>query len=172
MPTTTHANLTQAGLADSTGFLDVQPDTLRHKKYDNIFGLGDVNNVPTTKTFYGGINQMHVVRKNILRRLNGLPLSEKYNGFAKATLPVNSHAIANVQHEYGGNGLSFSTDSLSTSLNWKLYSLRGKHNHENVLKFKGNDKHVYTLNKFLGKEEGVIVNSQAPSSLQPEKKTA
>ena len=49
MPTTTHPVLSEAGLADSTGYLDVSPTTLQHKKYDNIFGLGDVINAPTTK---------------------------------------------------------------------------------------------------------------------------
>lgn len=172
MPTTTHTNLSEAGLADSTGYLDVEPDTLRHRKYDNIFGLGDVLNVPTTKTFYGGVNQMHVVKKNLLRRLNGLPLSEKYDGYAKATLPLSTHSMAVVEHKYGGEGLNFSTDSFTTSLNWKLYSLKGKHNHENILKFKTNDQYVYKFNKIFGKEEGSVVTSQAPAELQPEKKSA
>lgn len=56
MPTRPHSFLTEAGLAGphSNGLLDVDIHTLRHKKYNSIFGLGDVNNVPTTKTFWGG----------------------------------------------------------------------------------------------------------------------
>jgi len=65
MPTTTHSLLADAGLADSTGYLDVNPETLQHIKYDNIFGIGDVNNVPTTKSFYGGLAQVAVVRHNV-----------------------------------------------------------------------------------------------------------
>jgi sulfide:quinone oxidoreductase len=45
--------------------LNVNKETLQHVKYDNIFGIGDVNNVATTKTFYGGLNQLAVVRNNI-----------------------------------------------------------------------------------------------------------
>ena len=55
MPYTYHSALSQAGLADSTGLLNVNPRNLQHVKYDNVFGLGDVTNVPTTKTFFGGL---------------------------------------------------------------------------------------------------------------------
>lgn len=75
MPYTYHSVLAEAGLADSTGLLNVNPRTLQHAKYENIFGLGDVTNVPTTKTFYGGVEQMNVVRNNVERRLKGLSLN-------------------------------------------------------------------------------------------------
>jgi sulfide:quinone oxidoreductase len=52
-------------LTDSTGYLDVDPFTLQHKTYDNIFGLGDVINAPTTKSFYGGLSQVAVLRNNV-----------------------------------------------------------------------------------------------------------
>lgn len=57
--------LSKAGLADQSGLLDVDAATLRHKKYSNIYGLGDVNNTQTTKTFWAGFNQLHVVRHNV-----------------------------------------------------------------------------------------------------------
>ncbi len=163
MPTTTHSSLAEAGLADSTGYLDVNAETLQHSKYDNIFGLGDVLNVPTTKTFYGGVKQMHVLRKNVLRRLNGLPLTEKYNGYAKTSLPLSPSSITNVEHEYDCNGLKFSTDSFSTGLNYKYYAMRGKHNHENVLKFKGMDKYKYMWQNWFGKEDWSVPAPAAQS---------
>jgi sulfide:quinone oxidoreductase len=102
MPTTTHSVLADAGLADSTGYLDVNPTTLQHKKYDNIFGLGDVINAPTTKSFYGGLGQVAVLRHNVERKLNGLSLNAQYDGYAKAALYTSPHSIANVEHKYGG----------------------------------------------------------------------
>ena len=172
MPATTHDNLASAGLTDSSGFLDVNPQTLQHVKYDNVFGLGDVNNVATTKTFYGGVDQMHVVRKNLLRKLHGLAPNANYDGHAKASLPASASELITLEHNYNGEGVKFSTDKASSWLNNKLYSMRGKHNHENVLKFKGNDKHIYKWNKWFGKEEGGVAKLSAPSQLQPEKKTA
>jgi len=107
MPTTTHESLATAGLADSTGFLDVNPQTLQHVKYDNIFGLGDVNNVATTKTFYGGISQMHVVRKNLIRKLNGLPTYTHYDGHAKVNFAASASEMVTIEHNYNGDGLKF-----------------------------------------------------------------
>lgn len=40
----------KASITDSAGFLDVNRHTLQHTKYDNIFGLGDCTNLPTSKT--------------------------------------------------------------------------------------------------------------------------
>lgn len=65
IPAKPHDNLIEAGLTTEDGFLDVDQKTLQHKKYKNIFGLGDVNSLPTTKTFFGGFSQIHVVRHNL-----------------------------------------------------------------------------------------------------------
>jgi sulfide:quinone oxidoreductase len=35
---------------------DVDHETLQHRKYPNVFGIGDVCNLPTTKTFWGGFH--------------------------------------------------------------------------------------------------------------------
>ncbi len=37
-------------LVDNAGFLDVDKETLQHKRYQNVFGIGDCTNVPTSKT--------------------------------------------------------------------------------------------------------------------------
>lgn len=37
-------------LADESGWLDVNKETLQHKNYPNVFGIGDCTNVPTAKT--------------------------------------------------------------------------------------------------------------------------
>jgi sulfide:quinone oxidoreductase len=171
MPTTTHPVLADAGLADSTGYLNVDPTTLQHKTYDNIFGLGDVNNVPTTKSFYGGLSQVAVLRHNIERKLNGLSLNAKYDGYAKVSLYTSPHSIANVEHKYGGEEVSFSTDGFASSLRHKLYSMTGKHNHENILKFKNWGPPNYKFKKSFTGGEGVPA-AAAPAELVPEKKTA
>lgn len=102
MPTTTHSLLSDAGLADSTGYLDVNPETLQHTQYNNIFGLGDVINAPTTKSFYGGLSQVAVVRHNVERKLNGLSMNARYDGHSKISLPNGPSALANVEHAYNG----------------------------------------------------------------------
>ena len=108
--------------------MDVNPETLQHKKYENIFGIGDVTNVPTTKSFYGGLAQVAVVRNNVERRLNGLSLNAKYDGYTKLSLYTSPSSLANIEHKYGGEEVAFSTDGLGSSLRHTLYSMTGKHN--------------------------------------------
>lgn len=56
LPCKPQQELLDAGLAgpNSNNLLDVDRETLRHNKYDNIFGLGDTCNLPTTKGFWSG----------------------------------------------------------------------------------------------------------------------
>lgn len=55
-PCKPHESLVESGLVtkESNFLLDVDHKTLRHNKYKNIFGLGDINNLPTTKSFWAG----------------------------------------------------------------------------------------------------------------------
>ena len=165
MPTTPYPLLSDAGLADSTGYLDVDQTTLQHKKYSNIFGIGDVLNVPTTKSFYGGLAQVHVARHNVERKLNGLSLNAKYDGYTSVDLATSPSSIAKVEHKYGGQEVNFSTDKFASSLRFSLYSMTGKHNAENIFKFKNWGPPYYKIKKsFEGKESTL---AQAASVIQP-----
>ncbi|XP_041535042.1 sulfide:quinone oxidoreductase, mitochondrial isoform X2 [Microtus oregoni] len=42
--------LKMSPVADSAGWVDVDKETLQHKKYPNVFGIGDCTNLPTSKT--------------------------------------------------------------------------------------------------------------------------
>lgn len=102
LPTKPHANLQQAGLLASNGLLDVDHQTLRHRKYKNIFGLGDVCNIPTTKTFWAGFYQIHVVRNNLQRSLQGQTLNALYDGFTKVPIILGQANLTYVAHYYNG----------------------------------------------------------------------
>ena len=70
-------------LADITGWLDVDPYTLQHRTYSNIFGLGDVTNVPTSKTGAAIRKQAPVVVNNIINLIEFKKLGNKtYNGYS------------------------------------------------------------------------------------------
>eukprot|EP00178_Gracilaria_changii_P009068 TRINITY_DN2687_c0_g1_i1.p1 TRINITY_DN2687_c0_g1~~TRINITY_DN2687_c0_g1_i1.p1 ORF type:complete len:171 (-),score=19.26 TRINITY_DN2687_c0_g1_i1:11-523(-) len=167
MPTTANPLIADSGLADSTGYLNVDPRTLQHRQYSNIFGIGDVNNVPTTKTFYGGLSQVAVVRHNVERKLNGLSLNAKYDGYAKANLYTGPSTIANVEHKYDGEEVSFSTDAFSSKIRATLHS---KHATENIYKFKNWGPPYFKLKKSF--EGGDATAENIVSKLVPEKKKA
>lgn len=45
-----YAFLAKSSLADANGFVDVVKETLQHKRYPNVFAIGDCTNLPTSKT--------------------------------------------------------------------------------------------------------------------------
>lgn len=74
-------------LANEAGWLDVDINTLRHKKFGNIFGLGDVAALPTAKTGAAIRKQVPVVVSNILQLMTDNNLSRKiYEGYSSCPL--------------------------------------------------------------------------------------
>jgi NADH dehydrogenase FAD-containing subunit len=63
--------LRESKLVDATGFVDVQKETLQHKKYENVFAIGDCANLPTSKTAAAISVQSDILQKNILAVMNG-----------------------------------------------------------------------------------------------------
>lgn len=92
--------LVDAGLASKNGLLDVDHETLQHKKYENIFGLGDCCDLPTTKTFWGGFRQISVVRHNLHMLIKGNEINAKYDGFTKTNLILGQNKMTQVIHSY------------------------------------------------------------------------
>lgn len=94
-------------LADSAGWVDVDQNTLRHKKYANIWALGDVMNAPNAKTAAAARTQSPVVANNILadraqaegRRGPGVA---HYNGYGSCPLTVERGKIVLAEFGYGG----------------------------------------------------------------------
>lgn len=49
-PMSTPDPVRKSCLVDEAGYVDVDQGTLQHKKYPNIFAIGDCFNAPTSKT--------------------------------------------------------------------------------------------------------------------------
>jgi sulfide:quinone oxidoreductase len=49
-PSLPHKELVDSGITDSTGVVDVNPYTLQHKRFENIFAFGDCIGINTTRT--------------------------------------------------------------------------------------------------------------------------
>ncbi len=82
-PNTAPDFIKQSSLIDETGWMDVDPHSLQSKKYPNIFGLGDVTNVPTSKTGAAIRKQAPVVVANLLQLIEFHKLStKKYDGYS------------------------------------------------------------------------------------------
>ncbi|KRX02002.1 hypothetical protein PPERSA_07647 [Pseudocohnilembus persalinus] len=102
IPTKQDQLLVDANLSnESTNYLlNVNEKTLQHKEYKNIFGLGDICNLPTTKSFIANQSQVDVVRNNVMRNITGQYLNAFYDGYSKVPLYISKNKLTWYAHSY------------------------------------------------------------------------
>ncbi|HCF4400063.1 TPA: TIGR01244 family phosphatase [Pseudomonas aeruginosa] len=89
-------------LADSVGWIDVDPATLRHKTWANIHALGDAINTSNAKTAAAARKQAPVVAHNVLAALGKAKGSARYDGYGSCPLTVERGKIVLAEFTYGG----------------------------------------------------------------------
>lgn len=89
-------------LADDGGWLDVDMHTLQHKKFANVWGLGDVMNAPNAKTMAAVRKQVPVVAENLLAAMAGSDIGKGYDGYGSCPLTVENGKIVLAEFGYGG----------------------------------------------------------------------
>ncbi|MEN3159191.1 FAD-dependent oxidoreductase [Alkalimonas sp. NCh-2] len=67
-------------------WLEVDQYSLQHRRYPNVFGVGDVIGTPFGKTAASVKMQAPVAEHNILAFLSGQPLTARYNGYTSCPL--------------------------------------------------------------------------------------
>lgn len=87
-------------IADDNGWVDVDPYTLQHTKYKNIFSLGDASNLPTSKTGAAIRKQAPVVVSNLLSLKENKPLKEKYNGYTSCPIVTGRGKLIMAEFDY------------------------------------------------------------------------
>jgi sulfide:quinone oxidoreductase len=92
----------QSPLADSAGWVDVDQNTLRHKRYANIWSLGDAMNAPNAKTAAAARMQAPIVANNLLEDLGVVSGIAHYNGYGSCPLTVERGKIVLAEFGYGG----------------------------------------------------------------------
>jgi len=100
-----------SALADASGWLDVDPATLMHTKYQNVWGAGDIINTTNAKTMAAARKQAPVVAQNIVNALQGHAPSVQYDGYGSCPLTVENGKIVLAEFGYGGK-------LLPTFANW------------------------------------------------------
>ena len=93
-------------LSDAAGWIDVDPGTLRHRQFANIFGLGDAANTSNAKTAAAARKQAPVVAHNLLAT-RGAAKGEAsglatYDGYGSCPLTVERGKIVLAEFTYGG----------------------------------------------------------------------
>ncbi|MDD2547339.1 MAG: TIGR01244 family sulfur transferase [Burkholderiaceae bacterium] len=89
-------------LADVAGWVDIDPGTLQHKRFANIFALGDVGNTTNAKTAAAARKQAPVVAHNLLAQRGVTRGEVKYDGYGSCPLTVERGKIVLAEFTYGG----------------------------------------------------------------------
>lgn len=92
----------ESGLANEEGWLDLNPETLQHRRYPSIYGLGDASGTPNAKTMAAVRKQAPVVAQNIVDSLKDRELSAAYLGYGSCPLTVERGKIVLAEFGYGG----------------------------------------------------------------------
>ncbi len=87
-------------LADAEGWVEVDPQTLRHVRYQNVFALGDCSNLPTSKTAAAIRKQSPALVQNLLAAIKGEPLPAKYAGYTSCPLITGYGKLVLAEFDY------------------------------------------------------------------------
>lgn len=91
-------------LANEDGWVSVDPGSLQHTHYKNIFGIGDAANLPTAKTGAAIRKQVPIVVENINRLSNQQALSSKvYNGYSSCPIVTGYGKMVLAEFDYEKN---------------------------------------------------------------------
>lgn len=89
-------------LISENGWLDIDIQTLQHKKYKNIFGIGDVCNISSCKTGGAARHQTPIVIQNVLAYLKAKNITGQYDGYTACPLKTQYGKIIMAEFNYKG----------------------------------------------------------------------
>lgn len=79
------AVITESGLADEYGYMDVDRHKLNYKDYDNVFAIGDATNLPISKAGATAHFQAAYLAPKIASEISGAISEEAYDGSVACT---------------------------------------------------------------------------------------
>ncbi|KXV46876.1 beta-lactamase [Gluconobacter albidus] len=92
----------ESALAGSDGFVEVNPATLQHVRFPDVFAIGDVIGTSCAKTAAAVRVQAPVVATNVLAFLKHQGPVSEYEGYGACPLTVENGRIVLAEFSYGG----------------------------------------------------------------------
>lgn len=90
----------QDGAFAADGWIEVDKQHLQHKRFPNVFGVGDVNGVPKGKTAASVKWQAPVVVDNLIASIQGKAMTAVYNGYTSCPLVTGVGTAMLVEFDY------------------------------------------------------------------------
>lgn len=82
------------------GYVEIDPNTLQHVRYSNVFALGDAGSSPNSKTGAAVRKQAPVVVTNLLAVMRQLPPTARYGGYSSCPLTTSRHTVLLAEFDY------------------------------------------------------------------------
>ncbi len=84
------------------GWLEVDKDTLRHRRHPNVFGIGDVNGTPRGKTAATVKKSAPIVAHNLAQVIAGREPDLRFDGYTSCPLIVREGSAMLIEFDYEG----------------------------------------------------------------------
>lgn len=92
--------IAKSSLADKDGWVDVDRENLQHKKFPNVFSIGDCSNLPTSKTGAAIRKQAPVLVGNLIAAMSSQKMSGKYDGYTSCPLVTGYGKLVMAEFDY------------------------------------------------------------------------
>src|SRR5690606_34473425 len=93
----------QSGAWADEGWLEVDRNTLRHSRYPNVFGVGDIAGVPKGKTAASVKWQVPVMVQHLIADIQGRQSDAFYDGYTSCPLITQLGRAMLVEFDYHNN---------------------------------------------------------------------
>jgi len=90
-------------LANATGWVDVDKNTLQHVRYPSVFGIGDASSLPTSKTGAAVRKQAPALVRSLLNEMGGSKPVGNYNGYTSCPVVTGYGSLILAEFDYDGN---------------------------------------------------------------------
>lgn len=110
-------------LANAAGWLDVDKHTLQHNTYKNIFGCGDVANLPASRTGAAIRKQAPVLVSNLIALMQGTEMKASYHGYSSCPIITGYNKLVLAEFDYDNKPVeTFPFDQ--SKERWSMYQMK------------------------------------------------
>ena len=110
-------------LANAAGWLDVDKHTLQHNTYKNIFGCGDVANLPASRTGAAIRKQAPVLVSNLIALMQSTEMKASYHGYSSCPIITGYDKLVLAEFDYDNKPVeTFPFDQ--SKERWSMYQMK------------------------------------------------
>ncbi len=84
------------------GWLEVDKSTLQHRRFPNVFGIGDINGTPRGKTAATVKKSAPIVADNLVRAIAGQPPGPAFDGYTSCPMITREGSAMLIEFDYEG----------------------------------------------------------------------